>query len=86
MIYLEILGLFILLTFLTFPLWIHGNYKTIFDFKENHKINKYLKLEQRSYNLQKQFNKICSQKQPFLIDEKTSIICNFPCTGKCVFK
>jgi hypothetical protein len=27
--------------------------------------------------------KICTQTQPFVIDDKHSIICNFPCDGNC---
>ncbi len=27
--------------------------------------------------------KVCTQTQPFIIDDKNSIICNFPCDGNC---
>ena len=27
--------------------------------------------------------KICTQTQPFVINEKESIVCNFPCDGNC---
>lgn len=87
---LEFLGLFFILSFFTFPIWINGNYKTIFNFKEIQKLKKYNKEyrnEQEKFhkikNNYKKNHKICNQQQPFFINEKQGIICNFICDGNC---
>ena len=87
MILLELIGWIILFFFFSFPVWIHGNLKTIFD-KE---LNKYYRdLEKKKLqNLQikhKKKMKICTQHQPFKLDEKSYVVCNFICDGDCQFK
>ena len=89
---LEILGLLLLLPMMTFPLWIHNNWKILY-FDKNYKLlMKIQKEERKKYkNLLKEHKndpiiapkKICTQTQPFQIDEKHYIICNFSCDGNC---
>ena len=83
---LEIVCCIFLFLFFTFPLWLHGNWKTIFD-KD---LNKYLKKSKRnlkSLSVKYEYpNKICTQYQPFKISKKKYVICNFLCDGDCQFK
>jgi hypothetical protein len=79
---LEFIGLLFLIIFFTFPLWINKNYQSIFKKELNYNIkslNNKIKLE----IIQK---KICTEEQPFKIDDKLSIVCNFPCNGLCQLK
>lgn len=91
MILLELIGWIIIFFFFTFPLWIHGNYKTLFD-KE---LKQYLKEEKkklrqikilRQIKYEKGEMKICTQYQPFKLDDKNYVVCNFICDGDCQFK
>jgi len=90
MIFFEILGCLFMLSFFTFPLWIHNNWKVIIG-PERKKLKNYLK-EQKKLQFPKQKNiqyqkKMCSKQQPFKVDEKLSIICNFACDGNdCQFE
>jgi hypothetical protein len=82
---IELIGWIIIFSLFSFPVWINGNWKTIFD-KDLHKYYKYLKNEKKLQKMQKtKYHKKCTQYQPFRIDEKTYIICNFNC-GNCQFK
>jgi hypothetical protein len=85
MILLELIGWIILFFFFSFPVWINGNWKTIFDFDKD--LNKYLREKKKKLQIKiEQKNKICTQYQPFKIDDKTYVICNFICDGDCQFK
>ena len=91
---LEILGLLFLLTMLTFPLWIHNNWKTLYFDKDYKLLMEFQKEERKKYKIWLKVHKndtkiapkkICTQTQPFQIDEKHSMICNFACDGNCRF-
>ena len=86
MILLELIGWIILFFFFSFPVWINGNWKTLFD-KD---LNKYLREEKKKLqNSQIKYEKIkkyCSQYQPFKLDNKNYVVCNFICDGDCQFK
>lgn len=85
MILLELIGFLIFFFLISFPVWIHGNWKTLFD-KE---LKRYLKEERKrkSYKIDsKRYTKICTQHQPYKINERYYIICNFPCDGNCMFQ
>jgi len=89
---LEILGLLSFLTMMTFPLWIHNNWKTYYFDKDYKLLIEFQKEERKKYKiwLKEHKNdtkiaskKICTETQPYQIDEKHFITCNFPCDGNC---
>lgn len=89
MILLELIGSVIFLILFFFPVWIHGNWKTIFD-KDYIKYVKESNKEAREYHkmiIKNDIkNKICTQYQPFKLDDKLYVTCNFICDGDCRFK
>ena len=82
----EILGCVFLVSFLTFPLWIHGNWKLLFDREHMKYMRECRKEKPKKLHTQQLRTKTCTQYQPFRLDKKTYIICNFPCDGDCQFK
>jgi hypothetical protein len=84
---LEILGLILFLTLLTFPMWIENNWKNwLFTDKKTKEYlkNEKLRLKMIKHKEEKKI-KICTRTQPYKIDEKTYAICNFTCDGNCMF-
>lgn len=92
---IEILGLILLLTFYTFPIWFDNNWrdwkKCVINFYfTDKKTKEYLKNEKLRLKLvkpqeEKRIKRICTRTQPYKIDEKNYAICNFPCDGNCMF-
>ena len=88
---LEILGLILLLILYTFPIWFENNWRYWKDCAINFyftdkKTKEYLK--NRSIMIKPQEEKkikICTRTQPYKIDEKNYVICNFTCDGNCMF-
>jgi hypothetical protein len=60
-------------------LFIFGVWESIENYKRNKKLKKNLPTQ---YKMVIQ-NKICTQNQPFRVDDKNYIICNFVCDGNC---
>lgn len=85
MIFLELIGWLIFFSFISFPVWINGNWKTIFDKKLN-KYHRELKKEKNKVQSINYKKHICTQYQPFKLTDKEYVVCNFICDGDCQFK
>lgn len=87
MILLELIGWIILFFFFSFPVWIHGNWKTIFDKELNQYYRELEKKKLQNSQIKRENkHKICTQYQPFKLDDKNYVVCNFICDGDCQFK
>jgi hypothetical protein len=84
---IELVGCIIFFFLISFPIWINGNWKTIFD-KDLNIYYKQLEKDKLQYKQLKIVSKkhICTQHQPYQLNEKEYIICNFICDGNCRFK
>lgn len=78
MIIIEVIILILFFGFFIFLLW--GNFS-----KESRDLQKWLDKKPKSNNIEKDWVKICTKEQPYMITEKFGVICNFPCNGDCGF-
>jgi hypothetical protein len=85
--FIEILSITILMVFFTFPFWIHNNWYTIFFDKKAREYNRKHRKDKKYGDLIKGRpviqRKICTEHQPYKLNEKEYVICNFQCDGKC---
>jgi len=82
----ELLGLAFLIFIFLSPFILTGSNWTILFNKE---YRKFMKEESKKKPIiieQEKIIKICTQYQPFQLNEKKFTICNFDCDGDCQFK